>query len=271
MAGVLQKGDRGSEVKLCQELLAQHGLVTAIDGVFGNGTEASVKQFQQRENLSVDGIVGAATWGRLESSAPTKPIDWKELVSLLPEFLEQKYQLSQAQCPSNPPGVTLKRLGYETTNCVQFTAWLLSSSFPSAMFRGDQWSEWMVSGSVPSGVTPVPGYGPRVVMEWGYATTAPGKGPWLVQYFTGTTGHSLIIVAHDPKTDKILTLEAVGSLGGVGWGELGALRDTFNPGPSWVERVTQTWSSRLGSKVAVHVVQLAISSESVQNWLQEGV
>jgi hypothetical protein len=117
----------------------------------------------------------------------------------------------------------------------------------------------------------VPGYGPRVILEWGYGTTASGKGPWLVQYFTGTSGHSLIVVDHDLKTDKILTLEAVGSLEGVGWGQIGALREVFNPGPSWAEKVTQTWSSRLDSKVAVHVVQLAISSESVQNWLQEGV
>lgn len=32
------------------------------DGVFGSATEASVKHYQQNENLTVDGIVGKQIW-----------------------------------------------------------------------------------------------------------------------------------------------------------------------------------------------------------------
>ena len=32
------------------------------DGEFGPSTEASVKHYQQNENLTVDGVVGKQTW-----------------------------------------------------------------------------------------------------------------------------------------------------------------------------------------------------------------
>lgn len=36
-----------------------------VDGIFGPNTEAAVRDFQQNENLSVDGIVGKQTWTAL--------------------------------------------------------------------------------------------------------------------------------------------------------------------------------------------------------------
>jgi len=38
----------------------------AIDGEYGQGSEASLKAFQRAEGLVDDGIVGARTWGRLQ-------------------------------------------------------------------------------------------------------------------------------------------------------------------------------------------------------------
>jgi len=114
----------------------------------------------------------------------------------------------------------------------------------------------------------VPNWGPRVAIEWGAGTTAPGDGPCLIQYFTqGGGGHSLIVVDYDPETDKILTLESNSAYGlnGCGWGEIGNLRDVFNPGPDWTKKVTQTWQSRFGSKVALHVARLNLTG--VREWL----
>ena len=54
---LLKNGSRGRDVKLLQEFL---GL--AADGIFGKGTEASVKEFQKTNGLTVDGLVGTSTW-----------------------------------------------------------------------------------------------------------------------------------------------------------------------------------------------------------------
>ena len=48
-----------------QTALRDEGLQVAIDGVFGPGTEAAVRQFQADNDLVADGIVGPATWAAL--------------------------------------------------------------------------------------------------------------------------------------------------------------------------------------------------------------
>ena len=54
---ILRKGTRGNEVKLLQEFLG-----ASIDGIFGSGTEAAVKEWQAANGLVADGVVGPATW-----------------------------------------------------------------------------------------------------------------------------------------------------------------------------------------------------------------
>jgi peptidoglycan hydrolase-like protein with peptidoglycan-binding domain len=44
---------------------------TGIDGVFGPKTKDSVKSFQEGEGLTVDGIVGPATWGAMPADPNT--------------------------------------------------------------------------------------------------------------------------------------------------------------------------------------------------------
>ncbi len=73
----IQKGSKGSAVRLCQELLKDYGYPPydpgPIDGDFGPLTEAAVKAFQgdnvdyDGNKLKVDGIVGPKTWCSLWS------------------------------------------------------------------------------------------------------------------------------------------------------------------------------------------------------------
>jgi len=58
--GILRRGSRGEGVKLMQEAL---GLIA--DGIFGPGTERSLKTWQDKNGLTADGIAGPATFAKL--------------------------------------------------------------------------------------------------------------------------------------------------------------------------------------------------------------
>ena len=64
---LLKKGDRGDAVTALQLLLQLRGVVKfgVIDGIFGDKTEKSVKEFQQLRGIYPDGMVGAQTWPAL--------------------------------------------------------------------------------------------------------------------------------------------------------------------------------------------------------------
>ncbi|NJL45959.1 MAG: peptidoglycan-binding protein [Leptolyngbyaceae cyanobacterium SM2_3_12] len=56
----------GEAVKQLQQRLQSLGLYSGpVDGLFGSQTEAAVRQVQRINNLTVDGIVGPATWAVL--------------------------------------------------------------------------------------------------------------------------------------------------------------------------------------------------------------
>ena len=65
---VIKKGDTGEKVKQIQEALQ-----IIVDGIFGNMTELSVRNFQSQNNLDVDGIVGPVTWDALGIDSPQAP------------------------------------------------------------------------------------------------------------------------------------------------------------------------------------------------------
>ena len=68
---VLQYRDKGEEVKKLQELLGMHN----CDGIFGQITLDEVKNFQRKNGLTVDGIVGKQTWEVLTKGKTTKAVD----------------------------------------------------------------------------------------------------------------------------------------------------------------------------------------------------
>lgn len=62
---VAKKGMNGEYVKKIQLCLNDYGYGLQIDGIFGSGTEKAVKDFQQKNGLEADGIVGIDTINRL--------------------------------------------------------------------------------------------------------------------------------------------------------------------------------------------------------------
>lgn len=72
---LLTQGDSLPMVGVLQHLLNRTGLSVVPDGVFGPGTLAAVKDFQQKRGLKTDGIVGEQTWGRLVASLSLPILD----------------------------------------------------------------------------------------------------------------------------------------------------------------------------------------------------
>lgn len=58
----LKNGSKGKSVEAIQKKLK-----VAVDGKFGDKTEAAVKKFQKSKKITVDGIVGKETWNKLFS------------------------------------------------------------------------------------------------------------------------------------------------------------------------------------------------------------
>jgi peptidoglycan hydrolase-like protein with peptidoglycan-binding domain len=64
----VKKGDKGDGVKQIQQALKTAGYKVTVDGDFGNQTDAAVRQFQKKNALKVDGVVGKVTWGKLSGA-----------------------------------------------------------------------------------------------------------------------------------------------------------------------------------------------------------
>lgn len=74
MATKLWRGNTGSSVRELQQKLNQNGYKLDEDGVFGSNTYNAVLDYQRKNNLAVDGVVGDETWGSLGKvqSAPAQ-------------------------------------------------------------------------------------------------------------------------------------------------------------------------------------------------------
>ena len=73
----LRKGSTGQDVRELQTALNGKGYTLSVDGIYGDKTAAAVRDYQQKNGLSmVDGIAGNETWGSLraatQSSTPAQ-------------------------------------------------------------------------------------------------------------------------------------------------------------------------------------------------------
>lgn len=65
----LKLGSKGDDVKKLQQVLC----ITPADGIFGKDTESKVKEYQKKNGLTVDGIVGQETLKKLGIIKETTP------------------------------------------------------------------------------------------------------------------------------------------------------------------------------------------------------
>lgn len=64
----IRLNSRGEDVKTLQRALG----ITPVDGIFGVKTDAAVREYQRKNGLVEDGIVGNATWAKL-LARPAQP------------------------------------------------------------------------------------------------------------------------------------------------------------------------------------------------------
>ena len=62
---LLRRGDRGEDVKELQTRLNMKGYTLVVDGIFGKLTQVAVMDFQSKNGLLADGIVGPLTRNKL--------------------------------------------------------------------------------------------------------------------------------------------------------------------------------------------------------------
>ena len=107
-------GSTGSDVTELQKMLNQNGYNLDVDGNFGSKTQAAVKDYQQKNGLSVDGIVGKNTWGALTSAqntgstsaTPSKPsasemqFEYKDYAES--DIVKQAQEMLQQQMANKP-------------------------------------------------------------------------------------------------------------------------------------------------------------------------
>ena len=106
----LRKGSSGNDVTELQKLLNStgYGYNLAEDGIFGDKTLSAVKDYQQRSGLSVDGIVGTNTWGKLTEAtqAPaqteTKAPTFEYTAYEDPDIVKQAYATLEQQLANKP-------------------------------------------------------------------------------------------------------------------------------------------------------------------------
>jgi putative peptidoglycan binding protein len=131
---VVQRGDKGRDVKLAQEWLCYHGCSTVVDGIFGPATEVAVKHFQTGHKLEISGAVDASTQTALLSPimAAQNPIvpGSRTLAELTAAYARQHLAQHPIEIGGQNCGPWVRlymsgREGAEWPWCAGFATWVL--------------------------------------------------------------------------------------------------------------------------------------------------
>lgn len=118
----LRVGAHGSAVKTAQQRLIAHGYdvgSAGADGWFGEGTLKAAKKFQSTKGLTVDGIIGSATWTALnkepeKKEEPVKPAEPEKPVEpSTPSTSRSTIGVGDSGSYVKEAQTMLKKLGYD--------------------------------------------------------------------------------------------------------------------------------------------------------------
>ena len=167
----------------------------------------------------------------------------RDLLDQLNLFRRYTYSLHDPRYPMPIPGAGVPQGPPLQTNCCTFVEGLLVG--PSGADWDSRRHRQMMIIDHDDLFSPV-----TALVETGVARALDpddNPAPWSVMQGwrrLGVTGHTLIIVRHDPETDKALVLEANNrTFNGVGWRGLGHIGSVGCEIPGdWRERIITTWA-----------------------------
>ena len=73
-SGTIQHGSQGEDTKKWQQFLKSQGYDLDVDGIFGDITKKYTIDYQSKNGLDADGIVGKLTWGKAGFSDINTPV-----------------------------------------------------------------------------------------------------------------------------------------------------------------------------------------------------
>ncbi len=181
---LLKKGTRGEDVYALQYLLRAHGYSISVDGIFGSGTETTVKAFQSAKGLVADGIVGSNTWSKLVITA--KYGFRGDAVRAVQRLLNVKYHTSLAVDGIFGSGTKSKvisfqsHVGISADGIVGPTTWrYLISHFTDLTINGVSgagWYHYGDDGNDDWATANVIAHLKKVALDWYYSVGSPRIG-----------------------------------------------------------------------------------------------
>jgi peptidoglycan hydrolase-like protein with peptidoglycan-binding domain len=136
----LRRGSRGPSVIRAQKALISKGFQLprfGADGVFGEETEVAVKDFQSKNNLNPDGIIGKLTISKLDPSTMLETSTFSETK----KEVEEKPKASYSAKRYEPFSIEAKKLFQEASRIAGVpTEWALSEGLHQILKReSDGW------------------------------------------------------------------------------------------------------------------------------------
>ena len=118
----ISEGSTGATVSWAQYLLVPSDLSHKdIDGIFGATTKAAVEKFQAGAHLTVDGVVGPATWAKLGGERAEPPTLTSGSSGATVEKLQEVLNAGRGKfAPTSNPVLTVDgKYGPQTTLAVE--------------------------------------------------------------------------------------------------------------------------------------------------------
>ena len=218
----------------------------------GAGDTWICTRWQSEHYAQVKSAAPRAAPGALELGADENAVQESALIALLPLFHGYSYDLDQPRYPFELPDTRVPQAPPEQINCCTFVEALLVRAWSDAHGSRFHWDtarhrQMMineaddlfspVTAAVDSGMAVAVDDADQIPRPW---TIIQGWRPGF------RSGHTFLVVAHDPGSDRVLTLEANSAFGlnGVGCRTLGNLRDLpgGRPPADWAQRADAwTW------------------------------